>query len=644
LEYIWLAPAFPLAGVLINGFLGWRLPKKAAGTIASLAILGSFVVSVLAFLHVRALAVEERTLSPLLYRWIEVGGIGDPWHLAVDVKFLIDPLSLVMMLVVSGVSFVIHVYSTGYMARDEGYARFFVYLNLFVFAMLLLVMAGNFLLLFIGWEGVGLCSYLLIGFWYERPTAAAAGKKAFIVNRVGDFGFLLGVMLVFLVFHTLDFEQVFRQAPHLTAGAAALIPWICGLLFVGATGKSAQIPLFVWLPDAMEGPTPVSALIHAATMVTAGVYMVARCHVLFNLAPQILEVVAIIGAATAFMAATIGITQHDIKRILAYSTISQLGYMFLGCGVAAYSAGIFHLMTHAFFKALLFLGAGSVMHAMGDRADMRVMGGLKESMPHTWRTMLIGTLAIAGIFPLAGFWSKDEILWRAFNHSVALWIVGAVTALVTAFYMGRLLYKTFYGESRVPQDVHPHEAPLSMTSVLWILAVLSIVGGFIGLPRVTGVANAFERWVGPVFEHGAEMHAAAGSATTEVSLMVLSFGIAVVGLFVIARWMYTKSPTAGTAVAQRTMPVYRVVFRKYYVDEIYEFVWVKWGGRFADFLWRGIDVVLIDGVLVNGAAWVTAFAAETVKLIQNGRVRSYATVFLFGVILVIAYCVWSRGM
>ena len=407
----------------------------------------------------------------------------------------------------------------------------------------------------------------------------------------------------------------------------------------------------------MEGPTPVSALIHAATMVTAGVYMVARCHVMFNMSPSVLHVVAIIGAATALMAATIGMTQFDIKRVLAYSTVSQLGYMFLACGVMAYSAGIFHLMTHAFFKALLFLAAGSVMHAMSDNTDMRIMGGLKDKLPHTWRTMLIGTIAIAGIPPLAGFWSKDEILAKAYEASPILWIMGAFTALLTAFYMGRLLWKTFYGPSRVPDSIHPHESPRSMTGVLWILAILAIFGGLIGIPHfVSGgaIPNAFESWLAPVFESGGAhvavaaegaghaAGAAVGNVGLEWGLMGISVLVGVLGLFVISRPMYTKEPSGGTKLARAAGPVYQLVYRKYLIDELYYGIFVKGGGKLAEFLWRGIDVIVIDGALVNGVAWIAAGFGDVFRLFQNGRVRSYAAVFLFGVICVIGYVLWMR--
>ena len=479
LDYVGLIPLFPAIGFVLNLFFGRRLAKGTVGLIACGAIGLSFLVSLLVFVDLLNLPPANRSVEKILYTWILSG------EFQAKVGFLIDPLSMVMMMVVSGVSFVIHIYSHGYMHDDPDYPRYFTYLNLFVFFMLILVSANNFLLLFVGWEGVGLCSYFLIGFWYEKKSASDAGKKAFIVNRIGDYGFLLAIFLIFVTFGTIDFKAVFAAAPERLALGEGMVTLIALLLFMGATGKSAQIPLYTWLPDAMEGPTPVSALIHAATMVTAGVYMVARCHLLFLMAPTALLVVAVIGAATAIFAASIGLAQNDIKRVLAYSTISQLGYMFLACGVGAFTAGIFHLMTHAFFKALLFLGAGSVMHAMAGELDMRKMGALKPHLPRTYWTFLIGTLALAGIFPFAGFFSKDEILWQALNQGgVLFWLLGAGAAFMTATYMFRAVFLTFHGKSRVDHGVahHLHESPGIMTVPLIILAILSVIGGFIGFP------------------------------------------------------------------------------------------------------------------------------------------------------------------
>jgi NADH-quinone oxidoreductase subunit L len=450
MDYVWLIPLFPLLGFVINGFWGKNLSKNVVGTIGSVAVGLSFLVTVAIFLEFLKLPADARHVEKVIYTWIASGSF------QAQVAFLIDPLSLIMLLVVSGVSTLIHIYSVSYMHDDPGFYRYFAYLNLFVFAMLTLVGANNFLLMFVGWEGVGLCSYLLIGFFYEKQSASDAGKKAFVVNRIGDFGFLLGIFLIFWTFGTVNFQEVFALAAKYPVGAG-VITAITLFLFLGATGKSAQIPLYTWLPDAMEGPTPVSALIHAATMVTAGVYMVARCSALYSLAPLSLTVVAIVGAATAIFAATIGMAQFDIKRVLAYSTVSQLGYMFLACGVGAYVSGIFHLMTHAFFKALLFLGSGSVMHGLSGELDMRKMGDLKRHMPITYWTFLLATLAIAGIFPFAGFFSKDEILFHSLvDGKIIYWGVATIAAFITAFYMFRAVFMTFHGKSRVDHDVLHH--------------------------------------------------------------------------------------------------------------------------------------------------------------------------------------------
>src|SRR5687767_3107354 len=531
-----MVPALPLLGAIVNGLGAGKLPRKLVSAIGTGTVGLAFLITAACFLALLKLPPEERVFVQQLYSWIDSG------DLSVPVRFAMDPLSAVMMLVVTGVGFLIHVYSTGYMGHEKAYGRYFAYLNLFTFAMLVLVMADNFLVMFLGWEGVGLCSYLLIGFWYERPSAAAAGKKAFVVNRIGDWGFLIGMFLVFVAFGTLDFGRVFSEAPDRLAFGSATATAIALFLFIGAIGKSAQIPLHVWLPDAMEGPTPVSALIHAATMVTAGVYMIARCHILYALSPVALIVVAIIGAATALFAATIGLVQKDIKRVLAYSTVSQLGYMFLAMGVGAYVAGIFHLMTHAFFKALLFLGAGSVIHALSGEQDMDRMGGLKKHLPRTHLTMLIGTLAIAGVFPLSGFFSKDEILWHAWQDGgPLLWGVGLTGAFLTAFYMFRLYFLTFHGEERLTPEAkhHLHESPNSMTIPLLILAALSVVGGWINIPLVEG-GQILGHFLEPVFADiarvtgGAAHHgeaAAAGHAAAEITLMVISLAVALAGIF-----------------------------------------------------------------------------------------------------------------
>jgi NADH-quinone oxidoreductase subunit L len=552
----------------------------------------------------------------------------------VAVAYLIDPLSLVMMLVVSGVSFIIHVYSIGYMYDDEGFYRYFSFLNLFVFAMLTLVSANNFLLMFVGWEGVGLCSYLLIGFWYEKQSASDAGKKAFVVNRIGDFGFLLGMFLIFWTFGSLDFKTVFALAAKYPVGSG-VITVITLLLFVGATGKSAQIPLYTWLPDAMEGPTPVSALIHAATMVTAGVYMVARCSHLYVLAPFSLLVVAAVGAVTAIYAASIGMAQFDIKRVLAYSTVSQLGYMFLACGVGAFTSGIFHLMTHAFFKALLFLGSGSVMHGLHGELDMRKMGGLKKYMPITYWTFLLATLAIAGIFPFAGFFSKDEILFHSLiSGHIIFWGIATAAAFITAFYMFRAVFMTFHGESRVDPHVHPHEAPPVMTVPLMTLALLSVVGGFVGFPIIEG-ANKFKDFLAPSITP--LIHHAHYPAWFEITMMAFSMAVAGAGIFV-AYKMYIKQPELPEKVTQKIPVVYDLVYNKYYVDEIYDATVVEPIKNGSDFLWHGVDDNVVDGA-VNGSATTIGWLSRHLRKLETGFVQNYALAILIGVVLITGYLI-----
>lgn len=485
INLVWLIPLFPLIGFLINGLGRNILPKSVVGFIGSLTILLSFGLSLGVFLELNASEVKSVTIP--LFDWISAGSLLVPF------SFLVDPLSTLILLIVTGIGFLIHVYSTGYMHHDAGFNKFFSYLNLFIFFMLLLVLGSNYVIMFIGWEGVGLCSYLLIGFWFTNVSYASAAKKAFVMNRIGDLGFLIAIFLLFTTFGSVEFSQIFPQAAKMAAGDNMLI-LITALLFVGAIGKSAQIPLFTWLPDAMAGPTPVSALIHAATMVTAGIYMIARSNILFTLAPQTLDVVSFIGIATAILAALIALTQTDIKKVLAYSTVSQLGYMFLGLGVGAYTGAFFHVITHAFFKALLFLGAGSVIHAMSDEQDMRKMGSLKSKLPVTFLTMMIGTIAIAGLPPFSGFFSKDEILAHAYEHNKALWVIGVIGAMFTAFYMFRMMFLTFYGNFRgtTEQHHHLHESPKSMTIPLIILAVLSALGGFIGIPEVLGGSHWLE--------------------------------------------------------------------------------------------------------------------------------------------------------
>ena len=635
LDYVGLIPLFPAVGFALNLFFGRRLSKGTVGWIACGAIGLSFLVSLLVFVDLLNLPPANRSVEKILYTWILSG------EFQANVGFLVDPLSMVMMMVVSGVSFVIHIYSHGYMHDDPDYPRYFTYLNLFVFFMLILVSANNFHLLFVGWEGVGLCSYFLIGFWYEKKSASDAGKKAFIVNRIGDYGFLLAIFLIFVTFGTIDFKAVFAAAPEKLALGEGMVTLIALLLFMGATGKSAQIPLYTWLPDAMEGPTPVSALIHAATMVTAGVYMVARCHLLFLMAPAALLVVAVIGAATAIFAASIGLAQNDIKRVLAYSTISQLGYMFLACGVGAFTAGIFHLMTHAFFKALLFLGAGSVMHAMAGELDLRKMGALKPHLPRTYWTFLIATLALAGIFPFAGFFSKDEILWQALNQGgVLFWLLGAGAAFMTATYMFRVVFLTFHGKSRVDRGVahHLHESPGIMTVPLIILAILSVIGGFIGFPVMEG-GNKFAEFLAPVFAPPAGFPKAAEAVhhavSFEVTMMIVSLVIAGLGILLAYR-LYIKNPALPDRLAERYKGPYNALVNKYWVDEIYHGFFVGPLIRLSVFLWRFFDDLIVDGI-VNGVAALFRGGSEVFKRLQTGNVQNYALSILIGIVLMFGY-------
>lgn len=644
---------FPLLGFLVLGLFGRKIKNETLlGIIGSGTVGLSFLIAASIFVTMLGLQPEERKHIIELFTWISTfTGTGSSVN--VSAAFQVDQLSILMTLIVTGVGFLIHVYSIGYMHGDPGFWRFFAYLNLFIFAMLNLVLADNFLLMFLGWEGVGLCSYLLIGFWYDRKfetggykpgtaTTADAAKKAFIVNRIGDFGFLLGMFLIFTQFGSLNFDSVFGGASVLSSGNSTMV-WICLLLFLGATGKSAQIPLFVWLPDAMAGPTPVSALIHAATMVTAGVYMVARCSILFALAPTALEVVAIIGGVTAILAATIGLVQNDIKKVLAYSTVSQLGYMFLGLGVAAFSAGIFHVMTHAFFKALLFLGSGAVIHGMHGEQDIQKMGGLKHHLPTTYKTFLIGAIAIAGIPPFAGFFSKDEILWKAFSSeygSVVLWALGVLGAALTAFYMFRLVSLTFDGEKRYGADVHPHEAPKTMTIPLIILAFLSVVGGFVGVPESLFGSNMLEHWLEPVFAPAYDkLHVNPHPVEfTEYLLMALSVAVAAGGIYA-ARYVYLRRTELAEQWKSRYALIYRVLFNKYYIDEAYDAAIVTPTVKVSEgFLWKGVDVAVIDGI-VDGSAKLVGLAARGIRLIQTGIAQQYAAVFVGGILFILLWLI-----
>jgi NADH-quinone oxidoreductase subunit L len=613
---------------MLNGFFGRRYHHETVGQIAIAAVGVAFLLSLMTFIAFLSQAEPRYQVS--MFPWIAAGDY------SAQVGFLIDGLSCTMMLVVTGVGLLIHIYATGYMHDEEDYARFFTYLNLFVGAMLILIMADNYLLMFVGWEGVGLCSYLLIGFWYTRQSASDAGKKAFIVNRVGDFGFMLAVLLLFVTFKTTDMLSVEAQLSHLHVGGGVLTA-IALLLFTGAVGKSAQIPLYVWLPDAMEGPTPVSALIHAATMVTAGVYMIARSSLLFTLSPTASCIVALVGIATALFAATMALVATDIKRVLAYSTVSQLGYMVFAVGVGAYAAGIFHLVTHAFFKALLFLGAGAVIHALAGEQDMRKMGNLRTALPTTHWTMAWATLAIAGIFPFAGFWSKDEILAGAIKSggiNILWWLVGLLTAFLTAFYMFRLLYLTFYGTSRVEHHVaeHVHEAPPAMRVPLMLLAILSLLGGFLGFPPEHG---GLHRLLAPVFaqaEHlrGGPHHFGFG----DVVLMLISLAVAVTGWF-LAHRVYIKEPALEAQWIQRFHGYYTLLLNKYYVDEIYARCIVRPLYALSESgLWRVFDVGVIDR-LVNMVGRVMSLNGQFLSYVQTGYVRTYALTLVGGAVIML---------
>ena len=680
-----LIPLFPFVGFLVNAFLGRRLSKTISGGLACLALFAAFLVGATEVWRLLALEPGARVVDQTVYTWIASGDLVAPFTLR------LDPLGAVMVLVVTGVGFLIHVYSIAYMHEevDGEYARYFSYLNLFAAFMLLLVLGANFPLMFVGWEGVGLCSYLLIGFWFKKQSASDAGKKAFVVNRVGDFAFIVGMALAFREFGTFDFHAIALRAaampPEATFGVISLLTL---LLFVGATGKSAQIPLYVWLPDAMEGPTPVSALIHAATMVTAGVYMIGRNAELFSVAPATMQIVATVGVLTALLAGTIGLAQNDIKRVLAYSTVSQLGYMFLAMGVGAFAGGIFHLYTHAFFKALMFLGSGAVIHALHGEQDMRRMGGLKPHLPITYWTFIAGALAIAGVPGLSGFFSKDEILFRAFagGHTV-LWVIGAVTSLLTATYMFRLVYMTFHGSARFAaagghghdhghgHGVHLHDAPPSMAIPLILLAVGSVAAGYVGVPHALGGQNRIEAFLEPSFhpaahapavagvEHPASaaeagheagapataVHEAAGAAGEhgtagegaatrglELTLMVVSSIIALAGIG-IATFFFLSKPERADAVAARFPVVHRLLLNKWYVDELYDAVIVqpikRTSGRV---LWKQVDAGVIDG-MVNGAGATVRGGAALMRLLQTGSVRAYAASLFVGVLLVLAY-------
>ena len=658
--HLWIIPLLPLAGAAINGLLGKRFPKALVNTIALGSTGAAFAMALWVAAQFAGLSPDQIPHIERYFTWLSAGPF------SAEYGIYLDQLSLVMLLVVTGVGFLIHVYSVGYMEHEGGYYRYFAYLNIFMFFMLTLVLANNYLLMFVGWEGVGLASYLLIGFWFLKKSAADAGKKAFITNRVGDFGFLIALFLLIKHFGTLQYDSLWKlvsQYPVETAGAG-LLTAIGLLMLVGATGKSAQLPLYVWLPDAMEGPTPVSALIHAATMVTAGVYMVARSSPIFNHAPDARLAVAIIGTLTAIFAASIGIVQTDIKKVLAYSTISQLGYMFMACGVADYVGGIFHLVTHAFFKGLLFLAAGSVIHGLGGEQDMRQMGGLRKYLPYTFWSMTFATFAIAGLPPFAGFFSKDQILFATWSSGAhILWLIGVITAGMTSFYMFRLWFLTFFGEYRGPNPANgghgpgghghgaPHESPWVMVVPLMILAVLSLIGGWIGVPHSLGGSDRFGHFLSPVVQSAAspeisstpgENPAEQESGSSELTFTVISVAVALLGLL-LAWWMYYKQPELPDRIAKAAGGLYTFVLEKYKVDELYGTVIIQpIIALSANVFWKGIDRGLIDGA-VDGSAAGAQETSDALRHMQSGNIRSYAGWIAVGATAVIAFMVW-RGL
>ena len=626
-DIFWLIPFVPALSTLVLVLFGRKLPKKVVSWQACLSVFISFIIALISFFSLLKTPPESYPIVKNLFTWISAGSF------RANLSFQFDPLSAVMALVVTGVGFLIHVYSVGYMAHDKGYTRYFTYLNLFTFSMLILVLASNMILMFVGWEGVGLCSYLLIGFWFEKHSAASAGKKAFIVNRIGDAGFILGILFIFLAVGSSEFTAVNQAITGglIGPGAATLMAI---LLFIGATGKSAQLPLYIWLPDAMEGPTPVSALIHAATMVTAGVYMVARMNLLFTFSGTAGNIVALVGALTAIFAATMALTQNDIKRVLAYSTISQLGYMFIGCGVGAYAAGIFHLYTHAFFKSLLFLAAGSVMHALSGELDMRKMGGLRKYLPWTYPTFLIGAIAIAGVPFLSGFFSKDAILTQAYAQGqYFVWALGLMGAILTAFYMFRLIFLTFHGKERLEPEAkkHLHESPKVMTIPLAILAFFSIVAGYIGLPVVLGKkVNIFQNFLEPVIPPASEGHLSMGM---EWTLILISVVVALLGIY-FAYMFYLKRPGIPHSIVRRIPGVYKLLYNKYYVDEAYNAVIVNPLVKGSEIVYENFDLAVIDGAL-NGSASATGFFGRALSALQTGYVKDYVLVFLLGAVIIV---------
>lgn len=624
-----LVPLFPLLGFLLIALNANRLPKGVTAVVASGAVLISFVISVVLFFNLLSLAPDQRSLQVELFNWIATG------KFSASISFLIDPLSSLMLLIITGVGFLIHVYSIGYMHDDEGHNRFFSYLNLFVFFMLLLVMGSNYLLMFVGWEGVGLCSYLLIGFWFKNNDYTAAANKAFIMNRIGDLGLIVAVILIFVQFGSIEYSNVLSAAA--TGGGSEMLTLITILLFVGAMGKSAQIPLYTWLPDAMAGPTPVSALIHAATMVTAGIYMVVRNNILYTLSPTSMGLILLVGIITALFAATIALAQTDIKKVLAYSTVSQLGLMFVALGLGAYSTGIFHMATHAFFKALLFLAAGSVIHGLQGEQDIRQMGGLRKHLPITFAVFVIGVLAISGIPPFAGFFSKDEILAKAYEHGMVIWAFALLTSLLTAFYMFRLLFLTFFGQPRAKADVlsHAHESPPSMTIPLMALALLSIIGGFMGFPEVFGGTNPLAGFLQPLVatsnthlaEHGL-------SHSAELTLMAVVVVLTIV-VIIAAYIRYVSRKHVPAANEKNVSALQRTILHKYYIDELYEAIVVKPLFAMGEFLQQFMERLGIDG-LVNASGNSVVGASRYARLLQSGNIGVYIFIMVIGIVLILS--------
>lgn len=632
IKFIWLVPLFPLIGFLIISLLNKKLPTTVANLIANVAMLASFGVSIAVFFTLKSAAPDNVSHTIVLFDWISAGTF------KTTLSFLVDPLSSLMLLIITGIGALIHLYSAGYMHHDEGHNKFFSYLNLFIFFMMLLVLGSNYLVMFVGWEGVGLCSYLLIGFWFKNINYSNAARKAFIMNRIGDLGFLLGIILIFITFGSVEFSDVFSQLINGASSAKdqPVIIAITLLLFVGAMGKSAQLPLFTWLPDAMAGPTPVSALIHAATMVTAGIYMIARSNILYTLAPFTLEIVAIIGLATALFAATIGLVQNDIKKVLAYSTVSQLGFMFLALGLGSYTSAMFHVTTHAFFKALLFLGAGSVIHAVSGEQDIRNMGGLKKHLPITFITFAMGTLAISGFPPFSGFFSKDEILAHAFVHNKVYWLLGLIASMMTTFYMFRLLFVTFYGEFRGTKEqlVHLHESPKTMTIPLIILGALSIVGGLMGVPEALHGSHTLKQFLAPVFA-ASDLRVLPHIIAHQTEYMLMAIAVVTIIILIFVTYSkYVKNAEVPVKEGETLKPLHKILYHKYYVDEIYDALFVKPIAWLSKQFHSVIELKFIDAI-VNSLGNLVVWCSGTLRLAQTGNIGFYLLIMTLSSILII---------